>query len=612
MVAQDREAIDQKCTATANAIRAFFDKLRGLLTRREDALLATVKKYGDGRISKMETHSLSLRENKNAIHREIETMHRHDQNEQMMARLQIVTERFHAHEQSVLHLQDARVDLNSSRSSLSFEEDDDICRALSNLGTLNECHTQPDDSVLPTRNPLDVSDYEVKPDICDRPPVPLPYIEPHNLQKEDIPYYTSHPSRETRNRRPRPLHPVGNSIASPLESPCRSSKSTHSPSSDETSSDSSASASSKQVSWGPTVDFHDSSEDVCEAVYEELRHGTGANPPPLPPNHPNRYSFNFGVGASTLGHQGLAEKLPLSRTISLRSTSEPQLLGEEGATIIAPVAVLTSAELSWAIAKETVHPCGVGYIALHDTLVVTDVHNHCLRLIGSEGKFIEKVGEKGKAESNFKEPRAIAINSKNEIFVVERGNSRVQKFSATGKFLLKFGQKLLARGSPWGIAISSNGNVYVSDWKLGQIHIFQSNGKYVNTLAKDDGLLKRPAGIAFDKQNRLLVADRGFHCVWILSEDGEVLGQMGSQGRKPGQLRDPFGVTVRDDGFVIISESGNSRISIFQPNGRFVRCFGKPGLEPGMFSYPTYVCVNTSGHILVADEMNQRIQVFET
>ena len=537
-------------------------------------------------------------------------MHQHDQRVQTMAQLQIVADRIHAHQQSVLQLQDALVESNSSGFTLLFEEGNGICRVLSNLGTLQECSPP----VLPARKPLEVSAYEAKPDICKRFPMPLPYIEPHNLQKEDIPYYVSHPSRRTHNGRPEPLHHVVSVPASPPESPFRSSKSAHSPSSDETSSDSDplGTSAGKQVSWGPSVDFRDSSEDMYEAVYEVVEQGTGAKPPPLPPNHPNRYSFNFGVGASARDHRILATKIPLSRTLSAHSTSQPQLCAmQEEATIITPIAVLTSTELSWAVAKESVHPCGVGYIALHDTLVVTDVHNHCLRLIGDEGKFIEKVGEKGKAECNFKEPRAIAINEKNEIFVVERGNARIQKFSATGKFLLKFGQKLLARGSPWGIAISSNGNVYVSDWKLGQIHIFQSSGKHVNTIAKDDGLLKRPAGIAFDKQGRLLVADRGFHCVWILSEEGEVLGQMGSQGRKPGQLRDPYGVTVSDDGLVIITESGNSRISIFQPDGKFVRCFGKAGLEPGMFSYPTYACINSSGHIIVADEMSQRIQIFE-
>ena len=577
IVATDRDAIDNNCTASADAIRAFFNKLRRLLTHREAALLATVQEYGDKRLSKLETHRQSLHESRDAIRREVEKIHQHNQSMELVTQMQTVTERLHAHQQSVFRTQDALAELKSSYSFLSFEEDDDICQELSSLGSLNECYIQPD-SAVPVVSPLDISEYKVQPDIYERSPVPQPYIEPQNLQKEDIPFYMSHPNRKTCNRGLEPLRPIVNIVAP-----------------------------------GP--------EDLYEAVHEMIQQDPSqfaAKPPPLPPNHPNRYSFNFGsstIGVSAPRPQPFAEKNSGSRSLSLSTHSlcnaqKSQLPGQDGAEIIIPVTVLSSSELSSASANEIVHPCGVGYIASHDTLVVTDVHNHCLRLIGSESRFIEKVGEKGKTDGNFKEPRAIAINKKNEIFVAERGNLRIQKFTATGKFLLKFGQKSLARGSPWGIAISSNGNVYVSDWKLAQIHVFQSSGKCINTIGKHDGFLKRPAGIAFDKQDRLLVVDRGHHCVWILSKDGEVLGQMGSQGRKPGQLRDPYGVTVRDDGSVIVTESGNSRVSIFSSNGRFVRCFGRVGLEPGMFTYPTCVCVNTSGQIIVADEINHHIQMF--
>ena len=617
IVATDRDAIDNNCTASADAIRAFFDKLRGLLTHREAALLATVQEYGDKRLSKFETRRQSLHESRDGIHQEVQKMHQQDQGVQVVTEMQTVTERLHAHQQSVLHTQDALVDLKSSYSFLSFEEDDDICQELSSLGTLNECYPQPD-SAVPIVRPLEVSEYKVQPDIYERSPVPQPYIEPQNLQKEDIPFYMSHLNRKTYKRGLEPLLPIANP---PPESPYTSCKFKHGPSFDESSSDSDSICTSpnKQVLQDPAVSLHDSSGDLCEAVYEVLQQDpsqSGTKPPPLPPNHPNSHSFNHSsstVGMNVPRPKIFAEKIPVGRslTLPLYSTEQPQLPGQDGAEIIIPVTVLSSSELSSASANEIVHPCGVGYIAYHDTLVVTDVHNHCLRLIGSEGRFIEKVGEKGKKDGNFKEPRAIAINSKNEIFVAERGNLRIQKFTATGKFLLKFGQKALARGSPWGIAISSNGSVYVSDWKLGLIHVFQSSGKCINTIGKHDGFLKRPAGIAFDKQDRLLVVDRGHHCVWILSKDGEVLGQMGSQGRKPGQLRDPYGVAVRDDGSVIVTESGNSRVSIFSSNGRFVRCFGKVGLEPGMFTYPTYVCVNTSGQIIVADEINHHIQTFE-
>lgn len=278
--------------------------------------------------------------------------------------------------------------------------------------------------------------------------------------------------------------------------------------------------------------------------------------------------------------------------------------------IVRPIMVLGCEKLSWPFGRETVYPCGVGCMTLHDTLVVTDVFNHCVRLIDVNGKFIEKIGREGRSGGQFKEPGAVAVSDDNHIFVVERDNPRIQKFNSLGKYVLKFGQKALwgtQLSDPWGVALAFNGNVYVSDWEKSRIYVYQSNGKCVNTIGKDDGFLKFPAGITFDRRGRLLVTDRGNHCVWVLTPEGELVEKIG----RAGQLRYPYGVAVKPDGTVFVTESGDSRVAVFSPKGEFLRHFGGPGSEPGLFNHPRHICVNSRGHVIIADEMNQRIQVFQ-
>lgn len=265
---------------------------------------------------------------------------------------------------------------------------------------------------------------------------------------------------------------------------------------------------------------------------------------------------------------------------------------------------------------ETVYPCGI-CLGENNSYVITDVKNHCLRIIASNGKFIGAIGKEGKGSGQFEEPCAVAINEKAQVFVCQRENSRVQKFTSGGKYIQKFGHKSLRGnnlGEPWGIAIAPNKKIYVTDWDRSCIHSFYSNGHYDCTIGNDDSILgeslKFPAGIAVDASGNLIVADRGNHCVWILETNGSILMRIGSKGHGPGELFLPHGVAVHTNGSIVVSESGNNRVSIFSPHGKFLKHFGRRGSEPGMFEHPRHVCLTPKGEIVVADEQNQRLQLF--
>ncbi|XP_064394422.1 tripartite motif-containing protein 3-like [Halichondria panicea] len=266
---------------------------------------------------------------------------------------------------------------------------------------------------------------------------------------------------------------------------------------------------------------------------------------------------------------------------------------------------------------EIVNPCGI-CIGENNSIVLSDVKNHCLRIIASNGKFIDSIGKEGKISCEFEEPCAIAVDKNMHLLVLQRDNPRVQKLTSSGKYLSKFGQKSLrgsSLGEPWGIAVGPNKKIYISDWDRNAIHIFNSNGKYDKTLNEETmdmlgDLLKLPAGIAVDQDGSLLVADRGSHCVWRLDPKGSILLKIGSEGVGPGELYLPYGVVVCTDGSIAVSESGNNRVSIFSPSGTFLKHFGQKGNEPGMFNHPRHMCITKENELVVADELNGRLQLF--
>lgn len=285
------------------------------------------------------------------------------------------------------------------------------------------------------------------------------------------------------------------------------------------------------------------------------------------------------------------------------------------APIIQPVKIIDKLCRS---KKEVVHPCGV-CIGDNDCMIVSDVKNHCLRMIASNGKYIDSIGCEGKSSGEFEEPSALAVDHKGNILVAQRENPRIQRLTSSGKYSTKFGHKGLrgtSLGEPWGITVGPDHKIYVSDWDKNCIHVFQGNGRYDTIIGSDKfpsggETLSLPAGIAVAVDGNLLVADRGSHCVWVLKTNGSVLSRIGSKGHAPGELFYPFGIAVDKEGNIIITESGNNRISMFSSSGAFLKHFGRKGSDPGMFHHPRHVCVNTKGELVVADELNHRLQLFK-
>jgi len=64
-----------------------------------------------------------------------------------------------------------------------------------------------------------------------------------------------------------------------------------------------------------------------------------------------------------------------------------------------------------------------------DNIYVADTYNNRIQKFDSKGNFITKYGTKGNKEGEFNLPIGIAVNKKGEVYVVDSGNYRIQKFA---------------------------------------------------------------------------------------------------------------------------------------------------------------------------------------
>ena len=79
-------------------------------------------------------------------------------------------------------------------------------------------------------------------------------------------------------------------------------------------------------------------------------------------------------------------------------------------------------------------------------------------------------------------PTGIQVDSDGKLWVVDRGNSRVQKFTRDGEFLGMWGTAGNNQGQfgvPTSIAFDKDGNFYVAEVENSRVQIFSPDGKYL-------------------------------------------------------------------------------------------------------------------------------------
>jgi DNA-binding beta-propeller fold protein YncE len=274
---------------------------------------------------------------------------------------------------------------------------------------------------------------------------------------------------------------------------------------------------------------------------------------------------------------------------------------------------------------------------------------------------VRVIGTRGTAPGQFNKPRSLALDTNDNLFVVDM-SGRVQKFSPAGEFLSYWQMPQTDKGKPKGMGCDREGNIIVIEPHYARVNHFTPEGKLVaqwgaygvkpgqlampRAVAADahrrifvseyglvervqcfaadtkellgvfghagngDGEFNRPEGLGLDTADRLYVADSCNHRVQIFSPDGKWTRSFGRAGTGLGEMSYPYDVRVDAAGERFVCEFGNSRIQIFNAQNEPVEILGGPGSEPGYFSNPWSIALDSSGNLYVADAGNHRVQKF--
>lgn len=266
-------------------------------------------------------------------------------------------------------------------------------------------------------------------------------------------------------------------------------------------------------------------------------------------------------------------RLRLAAILSLIAVAARSLRRTTG---IAAIAILCGLELSgqsfvaeWNAADGRVGPTGLLVAAEGGAsyLYVSDQpHGRILKFNASNGAVATTFGQVGDGPGDLNSPYGLARDpATGDIYIAERGNNRISRFTRSGAFVMAWGSMGTAPGEfnePTGVAVNAAGDVFVSDHANHRIQKFR--------VTQDGG-------------------------VWSAAN----VGMWGSQGSAPGQFNLPYGITTDAQGNLWVADGFNGRVQSFDGNGNYRSSFGSVGTAPGQFLVVTSVNVDANGNLLV-------------
>ncbi len=259
-------------------------------------------------------------------------------------------------------------------------------------------------------------------------------------------------------------------------------------------------------------------------------------------------------------------------------------------------------------------PRGIA-IDSEDNIYVVDTGNAQIKKFDSTGKFLLLWGSLGTEYGQFKKPTGIFANQR-YIYVLDTGNARIQKFDNGGNFVYSwgtFGDEPGMFRTPVSLAASKLGEFFVSDSGQNKILIFDSNGQYKDEIRSLlTAVAKFPSTnyITFDSKNNFYVVVSNDNRVLQFSDIGTFIKSFGTSGEREGQFNKPSAIAIDSRGNLYVTDTDNHRVQKFDSYGKFIVSWGSLGAGPVQFKEPVGVAVDSKNNVYVVDSANNNVQKF--
>jgi len=165
------------------------------------------------------------------------------------------------------------------------------------------------------------------------------------------------------------------------------------------------------------------------------------------------------------------------------------------------------------------------------------------------------------------------------------------------------------------VGVDSKDRVYVFNRGEHPMIVFDRDGNFLSSWG--EGVFSRAHGLHMGPDESLYLTDDGDHTVRKCTLDGKVLLTIGLPGKAaPFMSLRPFNrcthTALSPEGDIYVSDGyGNACVHKYSPDGKLLMSWGAPGTDPGQFNIVHNICCDCDGWVYVADRENHRVQVFD-
>ena len=163
------------------------------------------------------------------------------------------------------------------------------------------------------------------------------------------------------------------------------------------------------------------------------------------------------------------------------------------------------------------------------------------------------------------------------------------------------------------VDVDSKDRVYVFNRGTCPVIVFDTDGKIIDTWG--EGVFKNPHGITVGPDDELFCVDNGDSTVRKFSSEGKLLMTIGEPGAgSPKMSGIPFAkpthvaVNKSNGEFYVADGYSNASVHKYSPDGKLLLTWGESGTGPGQFNIVHNVVVDSDGWVYIADRENHRIQ----
>ncbi|XP_057707603.1 uncharacterized protein LOC130926616 [Corythoichthys intestinalis] len=223
-----------------------------------------------------------------------------------------------------------------------------------------------------------------------------------------------------------------------------------------------------------------------------------------------------------------------------------------------------------------------------------------------EARLIRRFGKRGSGRADFTLPAGLHCTPRGQIFIVDRGNARVQVTDPRGNILQQVSSPNTEDWSRrltnfWDVAVNSKGLLALSCVAERALLVFNRHGRLLRTFGGSGDGLEAPRGVTVTRQDEFLVADvrRG---TLVLLEPPRETGSRSGRTVATGFRRPYLVAACVGSGTVAVSEGGRTPlVRVLGPDWNTLRIVGACSAAGPVLVRPRGVCIDADGDVLVAD-----------